>query len=88
MIVGVAVAMSSGKVLEGLLFAVSATDIGALIVASMLLGTLTVFACIDQTVRCTHPFAREEGRTSSATRARGLSIATAITSVPFRTIAD
>jgi putative ABC transport system permease protein len=46
MIAGVAVALSSGKVLDGLLYGVSTTDVSTFVVTSVLLGTLTVIACV------------------------------------------
>jgi putative ABC transport system permease protein len=45
-IVGVAVALSSGRVLDGLLYGVSATDVSTFVVTSLVLGTLTVIACV------------------------------------------
>jgi putative ABC transport system permease protein len=46
MVAGIVVALSSGKVLNGLLYGVSATDISTFAVTSVLLGTLTVCACV------------------------------------------
>ncbi|MEP6729429.1 MAG: ABC transporter permease [bacterium] len=46
MLVGVVVALSSGKVLNGLLYGVSVTDVTIFVVAGALLGSMTMFACV------------------------------------------